>query len=109
MMLPSGNDAAVAIANEGGSILKVNKNKKINLEEDNVKCFVKYMNQTAKSIGMKTSSFANPHGLPNPNNLSNAYELSLLVSECLKFQEFSKVTGTKSYYFWTQGEKGKRK
>jgi hypothetical protein len=33
MMLPSGNDAAVAIANEGGSILKQNKNKKVNLDD----------------------------------------------------------------------------
>lgn len=80
MMLPSGNDAAVAIANEGGSILKQNKNKKVNLEEKNVKCFIKYMNILAKNIGMKTSNFANPHGLPNPSNLSNPYELSLLLS-----------------------------
>ena len=73
MMLPSGNDAAVSIANEGGHILRVNKNKKISIEEENVDCFVKYMNILAKNIGMKTSTFANPHGLSNPQNCSNAH------------------------------------
>jgi D-alanyl-D-alanine carboxypeptidase len=37
-----------------------------------LKIFVLYMNKIGKDIGAKSSIFANPHGLPNINNVSNA-------------------------------------
>lgn len=64
---------------------------------------MRYMNLLTKNIGMSTSNFTNPHGLSDTNNQSNPHELSLLISECLKFDEFLKVVGTKGYSCWIDG------
>lgn len=61
LMLPSGNDAAVALARWGGKILGGDS-----------KDFIAYMNKIAGEIGMKSSSFGNAHGLPHPQNGSTA-------------------------------------
>ena len=61
LMLPSGNDAATALAKWGSSKLN-----------DGSKGFVNYMNRIAGEIGMKSSTFANPHGLPHSQNGSTA-------------------------------------
>lgn len=82
LMLRSGNDAAVAIANHIGKD-----------EED----FVKMMNEKAKSIGAYNTSFANPHGLDDPNHYSNAYDLALITREALKHKEFLDIFSAKYY------------
>lgn len=83
LMLRSGNDAAIQIANYvGGSI----------------EGFVEMMNETAKSIGMKKTSFINSSGLENEDgvgNMSSSYEMALLMSEAMKNDTFKKIVGTK--------------
>jgi D-alanyl-D-alanine carboxypeptidase (penicillin-binding protein 5/6) len=59
LMLPSGNDAALAMAKWGGSKLAKSDS------ESHLKIFMKYVNVTCTSIGMKASYFGNPHGLPH--------------------------------------------
>ncbi|MFE8703003.1 D-alanyl-D-alanine carboxypeptidase family protein [Cytobacillus sp. FJAT-54145] len=83
LMLRSGNDSAVAIAEHvSGSV------------ED----FVKIMNKKAKEIGMKNTIFANPHGLDDhENHYSTAYDMALLTQYAMKNETFAKVTGTKQY------------
>ena len=83
LMLRSGNDAALAIANYvGGSI-------------DN---FVKMMNDKALELGMKNSTFNNPHGLDeNGGNLSTAYDMALLTSYAMKNPIYQKIVSTKNY------------
>lgn len=71
-MLPSGNDAARALSKWGNSLLC-----------DGDKGFVNFMNRLAAEIGMKNSTFANPHGLPNSQSGSTAEDLSILISRCL--------------------------
>ena len=85
LMLRSGNDAAITIAN---SVCK-------NEEE-----FVKLMNKKAKKLHMKNTIFYNPHGLENENgigNKSSAYDMGLLISYAIKNKEFTKITSTKYY------------
>lgn len=99
LMLRSGNDAAIAIADYvGGSV-----------EE-----FVKLMNKKAKDIGMKNSTFNNPSGLDDKGgNLSTAYDMALLMSYAMHNAEFKKITGTKvhkvktnmNFYSWTNKNK----
>ena len=61
LLLCSGNDAAVAIAQHiGGS----------------VKGFVAMMNEKARTLGMKDSSFANPNGLEDERHYSTAREMA---------------------------------
>lgn len=82
LMLESGNDAAVALA-EGcfGSV-----------EE----C-VKYMNDKAHSIGLIDTSFENASGLDADNHYTTAYELALITKHALKNDFFKKLVSTKSY------------
>ncbi|MEN2766139.1 D-alanyl-D-alanine carboxypeptidase family protein [Ornithinibacillus xuwenensis] len=82
LMLRSGNDAAVTIAEHvGGS------------EEG----FVYLMNEKAKWLGMTNTHFDNPHGLDSETHYSSAYDMALLMSYAMKNEEFKKITGTKSY------------
>ena len=83
LMLRSGNDAALAIANYvGGDI-------------DN---FVELMNEKAVEIGMKNTTFNNPHGLDeNGGNLSTAYDMALLTSYAMQNENYRKIVSTKKY------------
>lgn len=79
LLLHSGNDAAVAIAEYlGGS-------------ETN---FVAQMNALAAAIGTTGTHFANPNGLPNPNHYTTAHDLSRIAAYGLKNPEFQKIVAT---------------
>lgn len=82
LLLPSGNDAAVAIAEYiSGSV-----------EE-----FANLMNSEAYSIGATNSHFVNPHGLHDDNHYTTTYDLYLIFNECLKQEQFVKVVCEKSH------------
>ena len=83
LMLRSGNDAAIVIANYVG------KN-----EHD----FVKMMNDKAKEIGMKNTIYRNPHGLDeNTKNYSTARDMAILSRYANKLSEYRKISGTKKW------------
>lgn len=83
LMLRSGNDAAIAIS--------------VFVAGDTGK-FVKLMNEKAKEIGMKNTTFNNPSGLDEEKgNFSSAYDMALLMSYAMKNKEFRKITGTKDH------------
>ena len=74
MIVQSGNDATVALA-EGvaGSVDR----------------FVELMNQQAKALGMKNTSFRNPEGLTAPGHTTTARDLSILAQRLMKdFPEY---------------------
>ena len=82
LMLCSGNDAAVALAEHvGGS----------------VEGFAKLMNNKAKELGLTSTNFVTPHGLDNDNHYTTAYELAILTDYALNNKTFSKIVGTKNY------------
>lgn len=79
MMLPSGNDAATAAAvTVAGSKEK----------------FADLMNKRAKAIGMKSSHFVTPSGLDDDSHYTTAYDMALLMTECLKNKEFREISGS---------------
>jgi len=83
LMLKSGNDAAVAIAEHVGGSLDG---------------FVYLMNQKAEEIGMRNSSFSNPHGLDNTKkHYSTAYDMALLTRYAMNNEIFAKISGTKTH------------
>jgi len=59
--------------------------------------FVVLMNQTAKELGCLNTNFVNPHGLHDPDHYTSAYDLSLIVKEALKNEDFRKITSVASY------------
>ena len=82
LMLNSGNDAAVAIAEGIGNSV------------DN---FVLMMNEKAKEIGCKKTQFKNPNGLSDPEHYSTAYDLALIMAYAMENEEFAKIVSTKEY------------
>lgn len=83
LMLRSGNDAAIQIANTVGGSMD---------------SFVKMMNDTSKSIGMKNTKFVNSSGLENSDgigNTSTSTDMALLMSYAMKNDTFKKIVGTK--------------
>lgn len=83
MMIASGNDAAMMIAEiVGGSV-------------DN---FVSMMNERAKSIGAMRTTFENPSGLTSANHKTCIYDLYLIFNEALKYDIFQDIISRKNYY-----------
>jgi len=81
-MFVSANDGSVAIAKHvSGS----------------VEAFIAEMNNRAEKIGCKNTNFANPHGLPNDNHYSSAYDLALIASEAIKNDTFMSICSQPNY------------
>ncbi len=59
--------------------------------------FAKMMNEKAKSLGCKNSNFVNPHGLPDKNHYTSAYDMALITREAMKNETFAKIFGTRTY------------
>lgn len=72
LMLPSGNDAAMCLAEGIGRFL--GDNKKPPLE-----CFVAEMNHQAIKFNMANTSYINPHGLSHRNHKSTCEDQILLI------------------------------
>lgn len=82
LMLRSGNDAAVAIAEHVG------------VSEEG---FVFLMNEKALWLGMNNTNFENPHGLDDELHYSSAYDMALLTRYAMKDSEFREISGARSY------------
>ena len=79
MMMISDNDAAYAIAKHiAGDTLQ----------------FYDLMNQKAQYLGMDSTNFANPNGMPNNNNYSSAADLIKLARYCMRDSAFAAIVGT---------------
>lgn len=80
LMLRSGNDAAIAIA-EGIS--------------GSVEEFSKLMNEYALEIGLLNSNFESPHGLDSTNHYSTAYDLALVTAKAKEIKLFNDIVSSK--------------
>jgi len=80
LMLRSGNDAAIAIA-EGIS--------------GSVDEFLKLMNEYALEIGLLNSNFESPHGLDSVNHYSTAYDLALVTAKAKELKLFNEIVNSK--------------
>ncbi|HEX9025447.1 MAG TPA: D-alanyl-D-alanine carboxypeptidase family protein [Clostridium sp.] len=80
LMFKSGNDAAIAIAEElGGSI----------------EGFSEIMNHYARGIGIFDSHFESPHGLDSSEHYSSAYDLAILTAKGMDYDLFREIVGSK--------------
>jgi len=81
LLLCSGNDAAVAIADAvGGS------------QEG----FADMMNDTAQQLGMVNSSFANPNGLDHEKHYSTARDMATLACAAMENETLVRIASTRS-------------
>lgn len=80
LMLRSGNDSAVALAEHVGG---------------DKEGFAKLMNSKAKELGLKDTHFVTPHGLDDPEHYTTGYELAKIADYALKNDKFAKIVNTK--------------
>lgn len=59
--------------------------------------FINMMNERAKEIGCKNTNFTNPHGLPDDDHYTTAYDMALITREAMKNETFRKITSTRTY------------
>ena len=89
LMLRSGNDAAVALAEYvGGS----------------VEGFANLMNSNVKELGLRNTHFITPHGLDNEEHYTTPYELALITDYALKNEVFAEIVRTKTANITINGQ-----
>jgi D-alanyl-D-alanine carboxypeptidase (penicillin-binding protein 5/6) len=82
MMMYSGNDAAVAVAEHVSG---------------DVTTFVDMMNAKAQALDMKNTHFVNPNGLHDDNHLSTAEDMAKLTQYAMKNAEFMNIVKQESF------------
>ncbi|MEU1540186.1 serine hydrolase [Actinacidiphila glaucinigra] len=87
LMLPSGCDAAYALADKFGTG---------STRAARVKSFIGKMNSTAKNLGLKNTHFDSFDGIGNGANYSTPRDLTKLASSAMKYSTFRAVVKTKS-------------
>lgn len=81
LMLQSGNDAAIAIAEHVGK---------------STEQFATMMTSRAKNIGAENTVFKNPNGLDEDGHFTTAYDLAIITREAMKNKTFAEIVATKS-------------
>ena len=76
IMLASANDAAYALAVHVGGTYEN---------------FIRMMNEKAKELGCENTNFTNPHGLPDENHVTSAYDMALVTKEALQYDFWNLV------------------
>jgi serine-type D-Ala-D-Ala carboxypeptidase (penicillin-binding protein 5/6) len=85
MIVQSGNDAAVALAEGVGGT---------------VEHFVELMNQQARALGMKSTTYKNPEGLPASGQMTSARDLSILATRIIRdFPEYLPYYSIRKYRY----------
>lgn len=88
LMMRSGNDAAVALAEYiSGSIEN----------------FSNLMNSKANDLGLTHTHFVTPHGLDNDDHYTTAYELAVITDYALKNETFHNIVNTQNYTITING------
>ena len=82
LMLVSGNDAAVCLAEHVGG---------------DIEGFANLMNKKASELSLTNTHYESPHGLDSDGHYTTAYELAVLSDYALKNETFSKIVATKNY------------
>ena len=88
LMLRSGNDAAVALAEYAGG---------------DINGFAELMNAKALDLGLTNTHFETPHGLDSNEHYTTAYELAVISNYALNNPTFAKIVGTKNYTITING------
>ena len=103
LMLPSGNDASVALAEHFGRRFTTANNR------SSFQQFISQMNQAAQQLGMKTTRFANPHGLTAEGHHTTASDLLRLVHEAMQMPRFRDYVSTRQHGSTLTGKSGSQR
>ena len=89
MMIPSGNDAAMVLADYVG--------------KGDISKFVDLMNKKAKELGCTNTHFENPHGLHDPNHYTTAHDLYKITKYAMGLPHFTEITSQTRYTYKPSG------
>lgn len=84
MIMHSGNDAAVAVAEH---------------VDGDIKTFARNMTKRAHELGATGTNFTNPHGLPDTNHYTTAHDLALLAAHGYSLENFEEIVSLKEKTF----------
>lgn len=93
LMLASGNDAAIAIAEH------------ISGSEE---AFVALMNEEALKMGASCTNFTNCHGMPGDNHYTSVYDLYIMFQNAVQNEEFINIMQTTKYIAEFTNKNGKK-
>ena len=93
LLLPSGNDASVALAEHFGG--RFDPPKGNSDEQDPLSRFVAEMNRAAETLGMTRTAYMNPHGLTAKGHHSSACDLLKLAHAAIQLPRFREYVGTR--------------
>ncbi|MCA8998737.1 MAG: serine hydrolase [Planctomycetaceae bacterium] len=112
LLLPSGNDASVVVAEHLGSRFDPPEDQPES--EDPLVRFIAEMNRTAKSLGMTSTTFRNPHGLSTKDHATSTRDLFRLTQMIIQdgrllpylstrsaIGKIQSVQGYTRYQLWT--------
>ncbi len=102
LLLPSGNDAAVALAEHFGE--RLGKSDKEGA--DSYDHFIAAMNDMAKELNMDATDFRNPNGLPEEGHQSSAADLLKLSHAAMQQPLFRDVVATPQHGCTVEGAEG---
>ena len=91
LLLPSGNDASVALAEHFGGRVSGDE------RGDGLQDFIAAMNTTTKRLGMLHTTYENTHGLTSKDHLTTAADLATLARAAMQFPKFREIVGTARY------------
>ncbi len=94
LLLPSGNDASVALAEHVGGLVPPLENSTTLVAEAR---FVAEMNQMARELGMTQTTYRNPHGLTDPEHRSSARDQFRLVSAAIKLPRLREIISSRAH------------
>lgn len=117
LMLPSGNDAATAIAEHFGSRMAPVLQSPLNQSDtpiepnslpntDPLQRFVDAMNAEAIHLGMNSTTFRNPHGLPHPDHRSSCKDLFVLAHTVMSHPTLREIVSTRRHTCTVQSKDG---
>ena len=90
MLLPSGNDAAYAIATFIGRISLDNRTAD---NKDAIQEFVRLMNEKVQELGLRDTCFKNPDGYDVEGQYTTAYDMGIIAMATLLNKDIREITG----------------
>jgi len=108
LLLPSGNDASVALAEHFGNrfVSQAIAADETTSAVDSYNLFVKAMNDEAKALGLEQTAFANPHGLTAKGHGASAADLCRLAAKVLQNPTLVPIVSTQRYDYKIQTPDG---
>jgi D-alanyl-D-alanine carboxypeptidase len=98
LLIPSGNDGALALARHVGSSMCGCDDR-----DEAIATFVQAMNDYAASLGLENTRFAHPAGIDSENAYSTAHDIAILFGELMKDEYLAGIVAEPAYSFYSAG------